>query len=100
MSKTTRLNLNPQELEYLSDLLLQDSKTLLSASIRLKLAKQSLGKQITKQGAIDDIMSIDTSGFNVPSLSSEQDAILQASLDGSITPEQEERYFVLTGFKL
>ena len=99
MSKSIRLNLSSSELDYLNSLLLRDSQSLTSAAIRLKLAKLELNKQSSKQATLEDVMSI-PSLLGAGSLASEQDTILQASLDGSITEEQKERYFTLTGFKL
>ena len=99
MSKSLRLNLSSSELDYLNSLLLRDSQSLTSAAIRLKLAKLELNKQSSKQATLEDVMSI-PSLLGAGSLASEQDTILQASLDGSITEEQKERYFTLTGFKL
>ena len=99
MSKSYRVNLSSSELDYLNSLLLRDSQSLNSAAIRLKLAKLALNKQAGKQASIEDVMSI-PSLLGAGSLASEQDTILQASLDGSITDAQKDRYFTLTGFKL
>ena len=99
MSKSYRVNLSSSELDYLNSLLLRDSQSLNSAAIRLKLAKLELNKQASSQASIEDVMSI-PSLLGAGSRASEQDAILQASLDGSITDEQKEKYFNLTGYKL
>ena len=99
MSKSYRVNLSSSELDYLNSLLLRDSQSLNSAAIRLKLAKLALNKQASSQASIEDVMSI-PSLLGAGSLASEQDTILQASLDGSITDAQKDRYFTLTGFKL
>lgn len=96
MSKSLRVNLSNKELEYLNSLLLRDAQSLTSAAIRLKLAKLELNKQASKQASIEDVMSIPS----LLSATSEQDSILKASLNGSITEEQKERYFMLTGYKL
>ena len=102
MSKSFRVNLSGKELEYLNLILVRDAQSLTSAAIRLKLAKLELNKQASRQASIEDVMSIPSllSAASAASAASEQDAILQASLDGSITEEQKERYFTLTGFKL